>query len=404
MRYFYTAATPAGIKKGEIEAKTRFEARAKIKEMGYELITLEEKRGIFVRLKAVFEGVSVLDKVLFAKHLSVMLKSGMTLNESLATLRDQAGARSFKKVIDGVLKSVLSGRTLADSLARHENIFSSLFVNIVRAGEEGGTLDENLSYLADYLRRDYDLRNKMKSAAAYPLIVVITTFVLGGALSVFVLPKLADMFRSMQFTLPLATRILIWISNFLQGFWWLLVIFVFGLIFLIRFLLKRKTTRPLLSKIVLGAPIIGKIAKDMNLARATRTFGSLLRSGIPIVSALYIVSSTIENSLYSESLKRSSAEVQKGATVSSVFAKNQKLFPPLVTRMIGVGERTGRLDEMLTYLANFYEGEVDTATKNLSAIVEPILLILIGLVVGFVAIAIISPIYEFTGAFGGKIK
>jgi len=345
------------------------------------------------------EKISTIDKVFLANNISLMIKAGLPLREAVATLQEQTKSKVFKKILEDIIKRLDNGESLADSLSRHPRSFNQLFINIIRVGEASGTLEENLKYLAIQLEKSYDLRRKVKGAMIYPLLVLTSTFVLGGALAVFILPKLLPLFKSFDVALPLPTKILIWVTETIQNHGLLIFGGLIGFIVLFTLLSRLKPVKKINHKILLRIPLFGRISRSNNLAQFTRTLGVLLKSGIPIVQGLEITSQTLKNMSYRNALAETSNKVQRGKPISDHLRIEGFLFPVTVSKMIQVGEKTGNLEETLLHLAKFYEKEIDNVTKNLSNILEPILLIVIGLVVGFIAIAIILPIYKLTGGF-----
>jgi len=405
MRYIYIASTKEGkIKKGFISADSLKAARDFLSNQGLLIISLKKKRKIYLKFPSLsiffLGGVSTLDKLMFTKHLSVMLKSGVDIIGALKVLKKQTSSSKLKNILRKTIPSVSSGRRLSDSLAEFPDTFSELYINVIRIGEEGGFLDKNLEYLAIQMKKDYDLKRKIKNAMAYPIIVLAAAVAISLSLSVFVLPKITKLFKAFTVPLPLTTRILLWVSGFLGEYGILFVVCLVSLVIISRWFFSRKFIKPYFDQLLLNLPLIGKIRRHINLARFSRVLSSLLKSGLPIINALRITTNTLGDASYQKSLINITDEVQKGARLSSLLQKKEKFFPSLIIQMVDTGERTGRLEETLFYLAEFYEGEVDGAVKNLATIIEPILLILVGIVVGTVALAIISPIYQITGTLG----
>lgn len=348
--------------------------------------------------------VSYVDKFLFAKHLEMMIKAGLPLRESVSEIREQAGSRKFKQVLDNVISHLDNGESLADSLSKHPAVFDELFVNLIKAGEASGTLEENLKYLIAQLEKNHDLKKMIKAALLYPILVLSSTFSLIGILAIYILPKLIPLFEGFDIELPLPTRILLWtikvFQNYGLGIFILIIVLVLVFIFISRF----RAVKNINHRIVLKLPIIGKLNRNVNLAYFSRTLGTLIRSGIPIIEAMNITADTLSNVIYQEQVKKSISRIQHGEEVASYLKTKPKLFPPVFSRMINVGEKTGKLDDSLLYLAKFYEKEISDTARNLSTILEPILLIIVGLVVGFVAVSIIMPIYEITHGLSGLKK
>jgi len=341
-------------------------------------------------------GVSLVQKALFAKHLSVMLKSGLSLNESLSITEDSARGK-FKNVIGDVLRSVESGRPLSSALATHPGVFSNLFVNATQAGEKSGTLVESFENIAEELGKENELISKIRGAMLYPSVVLVAAFGLGIVLSFIVLPKITPLFEGLKIDLPFTTRAVIWLSKLIQEHGIVLFIGIVAFIAIVFWVIRQKFSKPYTHWLLLNVPIIKNVIKNANLARFSRTLGMLLKSGVNIDEALEITKNAMGNYHYEHALAQVSKNVSMGSKLAENLSIHEKLFPILATRMIKVGEESGKFEETLFYLSDFYEAEVENSTKSLSTAVEPILLIIIGLVVGFLALSIITPIYEVTG-------
>ena len=341
-------------------------------------------------------GVGLTPKALFAKHLAVMLKSGLTISEALSISHDSAQGK-LKKILAKVLKSVQSGQSLFSSFNRHPKIFSGLFISAIKTGESSGTLEENLENVAVQMEKDKELIGKIKGAMFYPMVILVASFILGLGMAFLILPKITPLFEGLGMELPITTRAIIWFSHFVQdyGLYLFLGLVVFTIFFI--WLVRQKFVHPVTHWLFLKIPIINNISKYTNLARFCRTLGMLLKSGLNIDEALEITKNTLGNHYYQKALEGVSKRIEKGTKLSKDLEQYKPLFPIMVTRMIRVGEESGKLEETLLYLANFYEVEVNTSTKTLSTIIEPILLVIIGLVVGFLALSIITPIYNITG-------
>jgi len=350
----------------------------------------------FLKMDLSIGGTGLTDKALLAKNLSVMQQAGLNITESLAIVEDSARGR-MKRILAGVKKSVESGNSFAESLGRYPKVFSGIFVSSVYAGETSGTLAENLKHLADQLQKEKELSSKIKGAMVYPMVILAVSFILGLVMSFFILPKIIPLFEGLKSELPPTTRALIAFSHFVSAHTWSLAIgIVVGVVFLI-WLVRQKFSRPVTNWILLNTPIIKSIVRNSNLARFARTLGMLLRSGLNVDEALDITHNTVSNYYFQKVVEEAGARVRKGTTLAANLVEHERLFPRMVTRMIRVGEESGNLEDTLAYLAEFYEAEVDNSTKSLSTAIEPILLLAIGLVVGFLALSIITPIYNITG-------
>ena len=399
MKFDYIAKTKAGDKEtGVVTAFNISEAKKIL--LGKDLILLsllpvKEKRGGIIDPLFLF-GVSFLDKILFIKHLSLMIKAGLPLRESIATIQEQLKNKKFKRTLDDVLLSIDNGHSLADSLAIHPKIFDAFYINMIRVGEKSGSLEESFDRLAEQLEKNYELKKRITAAMAYPGIIFTAVIVLTSFISYFILPKITSIFKSFRAELPLATRILIGFSETIKTYGFhILVGFLFLSLFL--FLLSKiKSIKYLFHKIALNFPLFGPIMKNINLVYFCRNLSTLLKSGVPLMSALDITQTTLSNLVYQREIKIIIGEVKKGKPISDYLMKKESLFPLTLSRMISVGEKTGNLEGTLIYLADFYDMEINRVVKTLSTILEPILLLIAGVLVGFVAIAIISPIYGIT--------
>lgn len=361
---------------------------------------LEPKKKKGFNFEIVIGGISDVEILLFTKHLSITIKSGLTLVDGLRTLLDQARGR-MRKVLDEIYETVKSGKTFHESLMAYPKYFSSVYVNMVKTGELSGTLPESLAKLASQLEKTIKLKKKIKGAMVYPAMIFVAIFGLGMSIALFVLPKILPLFKSLDVELPATTRGLIWFAEFVDNYTLEIIIgSVAGIIFLIWFF-KLNAIKPVLHRFFLLLPGIRKIIIGINLERFCGILGVLLESGLTVDQSLKITADAMENRVYKGALEKVIPEVESGRSLQSALIGYPRVFPMLMSRMIGVGEQTGNLSSNLKYLADFYEEEVDDMTKNLSTIIEPFLLIFIGGVVGLVAISILGPIYEITGNVSG---
>ncbi|MBI5306377.1 type II secretion system F family protein [Candidatus Wolfebacteria bacterium] len=348
------------------------------------------------KLENFFIRVPLAEKILFAKHLSMMINAGMTEIESIRLIRKQIKSRSFGKILDKIIFDLEGGIFLSVSLKQFSGIFGEIFINLIEIGEITGTLSQNLNHLSAELKKSYQLRSKVVSALIYPAVILAVMAGVGGMLIFFVLPKIVPMFSNANIELPMETKILLAFSGFMLNHY-LLVIFGFFIFFIIAtFLLMIPIVKFYYHRFILFLPLIGKIVINYNMTNISRTLGIFLKSGIKIVEAVLMSVNITKNSVYKKYLYLAAEEVKKGESFYKSFENNPKIFPPTLTRMIEVGEKTGKLEENLFYLADFYESEVDEVTKNLSSILEPILLVVMGSLVGFVVVSIIRPIYEIS--------
>lgn len=341
-------------------------------------------------------GFSLTQKALLAKNIATMIKSGLTISDALDITADSMSG-NFKKIIQKIQKSVEAGSKLSDSLSQYPKIFPPLFISAVYAGESSGSLAENLETVAEQMRKEKELAAKIKGAMLYPIIVLIAAFGLGLAISFFILPQITPLFEGLNVQLPITTRALMWFSRLVLDHGTALLIGIFVVLATLGYSIKQKFSHPITHWLLLNIPVIKPMVRNTNVARFCRTLGTLLKSGLTINEAIAISCSSTGNFYFQRALNEISERLGSGTPLSEHLSRYEKLFPKLVTRMIRVGEESGQLEDTLYYLASFFEEEVDNDAKTMATAIEPILLISIGLVVGFLAISIITPIYSITG-------
>jgi len=342
--------------------------------------------------------VKLTDKMMFTRHLAVMIASGFPFDRSLDVLEHQAQNSTFKEVIGKIREDVIHGVSFSEALKKHPKVFDELYVNMVRVGEETGKLKESLDILATQMKKDHDIRGKVRGALMYPVILVCLMILIGIIMMIFVLPKFSQTFKDLNVPLPATTQFIFSIGDLMAKYFYLIPVVLFLIIFTFLRIKKTKKGKDILDKIYLKMPIFGPIIKKMNIARTARILSSLIKSGVPIVTSLKILSETLTNNVYKEVIAEASRKIQKGKTLKECLEKYENIFSYLLIQMIEVGEETGSLGEVLTDLAEFYEGEVDTTTKNLSTIIEPLMMVLIGGAVGVFAISILQPMYSIMSA------
>lgn len=359
----------------------------------------EKKPTVLERINKFFERitrVSLTDRAMFTQNLHVMIKSSMPLALSLGTLSQQTKNKRLQSILLAMKQRIEKGETFATALGQYRNIFSEVYVNMVAAGEASGKLETILAQLAKQLKKERTLNGKIRGALMYPVIVVIAMIVIGIAMIIFVIPRIADIYKESNAHLPLPTQILIDTSMFVVHNGFLTAGLAVALI--IGFLRFRVTRigRRTLHRIYLLLPVMSTITKKINLARFSRTLHSLLQTDIPIVQAFQIIERTLGNVFYRAAVERAAQELKRGITVADALRRDPRLFPPLVTQMLAVGEESGTLDELSDEIANFYEEDVDETMTNFSAIIEPVLMLILGVGVGGMALAIMLPIYTLT--------
>lgn len=399
MKFKYKSQSKDGqFHEGIIDATDKFAAAKQIRDKGETpLSTTSADSGNFLaKLSNISFGgkVGLQDKIMFTKNLSGMLQAGLALSRALSVLTRQTKNKKFKGVIDALVEELNKGGTLSGGAAKFPDTFNPLFVSMVRAGEESGNLSNTLKEIGETLEKTYALNKKIKSALMYPSIIICAILLIGVLMMIYVVPTLTATFKDTGATLPASTQFVIWISDTLKNH---LLLFVAGVVALISLFIvasKLKTTKHYMDFIILKLPLLGTMINEVNTARTARTLSSLLSSGVPISRGLEITKEVLQNEYYKKVIDDAIVAIEKGQTLSQVFKANVKLYPVMMGEMMEVGEETGNLSKMLLDIAIFYEAEVDTKTKDLSTIIEPVLMVFIGGAVGFFAISMISPMYS----------
>jgi type IV pilus assembly protein PilC len=343
---------------------------------------------------------SARDQSVFAKRLAMILRSGVPVIDGLAMLETGNHSRSALYILKSLIHDVSHGQTLSGSLASFAHIFGAFTINIVRVGESSGTLHENLDYLSQELQKKDALKKKIVGALIYPALIVASTLGISLVLTLYIFPKIMPVFQSFKQDLPLSTKILISLSQFLLHNGILLLIGMLVCIVGVFFSLRMSRVRRALDRAILYVPLFGVLVRYYNLATFSRTMSLLLSADLGVVRALSVVSESTHHSLYRESFTHMVEQVSRGQTLSLMMHTDRALFPPLTVQMVAVGERTGNLSGSLMYLSTMYEEEIDQLTRNMTTLVEPVLMLLMGVVVGFVALSIITPIYGITQNLG----
>ncbi len=400
MQFYYKGKTKEGNPtEGIKESPDKFSLARDLKASGILVTEIREnkKGGSFGNISinvSFLDKIKLQDKIIFTRNLSGMLSAGLALSRALQILEKQSKSRKFKTVINSLVSEINQGGNLSSGMAKHGDVFSTLFVSMVRAGEESGSLSQSLKEVGLNLEKSYELRKKIKGAMTYPSIIVGAIVLVGVLMMIYVVPTLTKTFVELGIDLPLATRAIIFISNTLKNHI-LLIILGFGLfVFGMSVLFKNKKFVRYFDGFIIKLPVIGTIVKEVNSARTARTLSSLLISGVSVSKSIEITRDVLQNSRYKETMDLAIKRIEKGEPLSSVFKENTKLYPVMVGEMMEVGEETGKFSDMLLDIAKFYEEEVDNKTKNLSTIIEPVLMVLIGGAVGFFALSMISPMYS----------
>jgi len=394
----YVATDKKGTRiSGSVDARSKDFAVSLLKQKDLYIISIQEQTPSFFASMLTFTGISNSEIVSATRQLSTMISAGLAISNSLQVLINQTKNKNFKKVLYDVLKSVEGGASLSSSMSKHPNVFDATYYSLVGAGESSGSLDVILERLASRLEEERELEAKFKGAMIYPAIVTIAMIVVFFGLMIFVVPKLSNLYNDLDVKLPAVTQLMIYVSKFIVDNATILILISITLIFLFRAFLKTQTGSLILSEIVFRLPIFGRIVRLRDLDKFTSTLSLLLNSAVPIVESLNIVSTVVTNTSYKNAAKEAAVQVEKGTLLSEYFKSNE-IFPPLVAQMAGVGQETGQMDQVLSKISKYFKSELDHLIDNLSSALEPIILVVIGVGVGFLIISIITPIYQITSA------
>jgi len=399
--YLWKGRTLAGeSQSGEIEVGRQDEALEILRKKKILITSMRPKGGGFSMPKFGGSGVSTKDLAIFTRQFATMISAGLPLVQCLDILAKQSSKPSFARVIGEVTREVESGSTLSDALGKHKAVFDDLFRNMVAAGEAGGVLDEILMRLATYIEKADALKRKIQSAMVYPAVVLVVALAATSFMLIFIIPTFARMFTDFGGELPLPTKIVLIMSSLLQHYWWVGLLAIGVGIFLFQRFYATESGRRTVDSIMLKVPVIGDVLLKGSVARFTRTLGTLIASGVPILAGLEITARTAGNKVIAEAIMTARASIREGETVSAPL-KTSGVFPPMVVQMISVGEQTGALDEMLTKIAVFYEAEVDTAVDTLTSIIEPVMIVLMGGIVGFMVVSMYLPMFKLISVVSG---
>jgi type II secretory pathway component PulF len=395
--YIYHARDLQGVDhKGTIETADERQVTRIIGKKGLIVISIKLKDQNRTKIFDKFVNKVSFDELVIAtRQLATMIESGLVLSEALDILADQQANKNFKDILLEVSRDLKGGIELAVALKKHPRVFPAIYVSLVKAGEESGKLDAVLTQLANTLEKDRDFRSKVRGAMIYPVLVIGMMFVVMLVMMIFVIPRLTSLYTQSSIELPLPTKILIGTSSFLINFWWLLILVITGAIFAFRRWIATPEGRFKFDEIVLKTPIVGKIVKATTMTNFTRTFGLLITAGIPLLDALTIVANVIGNSVYKRALENTFKGVERGLTFSKQL-EAVGVFPTIIYQMFRVGEETGKIDKVAFKMSEYFESESDQMLKNITIIIEPVILIVLGVGVTFLVLSIILPIYKLT--------
>lgn len=383
---------------GVIVAPSENIAYGMLRDKNLVIIELKEKRQ-----REFFKGLKLGGRVkpkeivIFSRQLSVMISANVPIVRALKVLVRQTDNNTLKSVISDIADEVDGGAKLSQSMAKYPKVFSNFFVQMVRSAETTGRLDEILQYLADQEEKDYDLKGKAKGALIYPAFILSALVIVAVMMMMFVLPQITGIFKGASVQLPITTRIFMWISDVLIKFWWLMLLVIAGIVFGFRAFIKTTVGRRWLDVVKIRLPIVGPIFNKTYLSRFSRSLATLLTSGVPVTQALDIVADVVGNTLYRDLTKATIEQVEGGASITTIFIKSKDV-PLMLSQMMSVGEQSGQLDKILNKLADFYSREMENSLRNLTTLIEPVIMVIMGGAVGLLVSAIIMPIYNMSNA------
>jgi type IV pilus assembly protein PilC len=405
MKFSYKAKTKEGkVQKGVIEAFSKQGALDVLEKYGFYIISLDETKKLsFFQQNIISKRISLKDITIFTRQLSVMLNSAISPVEALRSQVSQAENQEFREKILKIAEMVETGSSLSQAFSTYPNIFDSFYVNCMKSGEASGKVADSLNYLAEHLENEYNIKSKIKGAMIYPIVVVTAAIAVVGLVMFFIVPRMTSVLEGMTGEIPASTKFIIALSNFIKGGGWILIVVFFASLFFIPQYLKRSEKgRKFYDKFSLQIPVFGDFQKKVYLSRFAENLSVLIAAGLPITQALKITRKIIGNSVYENIIKKTEEKVARGETISSVLLKYPKEIPSFLIQMISTGENTGRLEDTLKNVVDFYQGDIDRFVDNLSKIIEPVVIIFLGIMVGILVISIFVPLFQLSsGGMGG---
>jgi len=398
MKFAYRALKKDQIVSNIIEASSESEVIGYLRKNEYTPISIEVSKPLFPELTSFFNKVTFDDIVDFTRQLAIMLNAGLTLVDCFEILEKQMSKEAMISLLQNIQKDILSGNTFSVALQKYPEHFPNLYIALVKSGEASGKLSDILLRLADNLEKQREFQSKIKGALTYPIIVVIGMFGIMFIMVTFVIPKLLNMYKDFNVELPVTTQILIVVSNFFSQFWPLIILTVIGMVSYVQKYFKTKAGKSHLDVVLLKLPVVGKIVSVSSLVDATRTLSILVGAGVSILDTLTIIIDTTGNSVYCNSFKNILKEVERGVSLGNAF-NNESIFPPILVQMITVGETTGKLDDTMMRISHYFDLESEGSVKAITTLIEPIILVFLGLGVGFLVMSVITPIYNLTSSF-----
>ena len=401
MRFIFKARDKktGEVKMGKVDAYDKKEAAEALEDNGLVPVSISQERNfskIFRGLQRSWEGGNKKDLLMFFRQLATLISASVPVVQSLRAVASQSESKFIRSVVKEIADDVEDGESLSESMAKHPSVFSNLIVNIIKAGEVSGSLQQSLEYVLKNTEKNYRLTSKIKGALLYPGFVLSATIIIGFIVITVILPKITLMITELDIEIPWYTKVVIAVGDFMSAYWWAVLIVFFGAVGGFVYYIKTEAGKREWDQVKIKIPVIGRLFRYIYLSRFASNFSALLVGGIPIVKALNIMSEVVDNSVYQSVILRAADEMKSGGNISNVFFKSPYI-PNIVCKMIKIGEETGKMDESLKSIADFYNEEIDNMTRNFSSLLEPVLIVLLGLGVAVMVFAIILPIYSIVG-------
>jgi len=401
MKFLYQARTKEGdLKSGTIEASSREVAFSLLQKLGYYVTYLEEEKPpIYAKELKIFQRISLRDLFIFSRQFSIMLNSNVPIVESLTTIAAQTKNPELKEIISDIAEEVEAGSSLSKALLKYPKVFSPFYVAMVKAGEASGKLSQTLNFLANHLEREYNVRGKIRGAMTYPVLVLVVFFVIFGIMIFSILPSFENILKEREVEVPFITKVILSFSKILREKFFIIALVLGAIIILIFYYLKTEKGKRFFDKISLKIPFFSEISKQSILSRFAQNLSTLTSAGLTLTEALEIVEEIVGNVEYKNAVSKIKEGVKKGETISSITTLYPELFPPLFTQLVLVGEKTGTLTNALSAISNFYQSETEKAIENFLRILEPLLIIILGVLVGGLMLSVLLPLYRIIGTY-----
>ena len=402
MKFIYKAKDSDGkIRSGLVMAADQTRAEQLLADNSLTIISLDiQQESLLSKINPFGRSVPNKDMVLFSRQLATLISARVPILQSLRILQEQVSSKYLTEIIGNLIAAVENGESLSLAMSRFENVFGSVYTSLIRSGEASGSLDKALNYLAEQLEKDYELKSKVKSAMTYPAFVVVALLIVGVLMFKFVLPKLTSVLEEQGGDLPAVSKGLIVFTRFFDQYWWLVIIAIIAIIVSTKLFVSTKLGRYEWDKLKIKLPLVGPISKKIYLARFARNLSTLVVGGIPIIKALQIVAEVVTNQIYRDILYDTVSRVTAGQTISEGISRYPDYFPVIVSQMVRVGEQTAQLDDIMAKLAIFYEKEVDTQISTLTTLLEPLIMVVLGVGVGLLVAGVLLPIYNMASTVG----